>query len=139
VEVLICYHECRGDPAVVLTGDCRTTDPCAPSTIREQYRIEFRDECAEKPEPRCCVPNVITGGRLDHEQLARWVTYDRECTRLPRDPCIALANLPVIDVDTTPHCDPNAVDISVRPILPSNVVLRELILALLGRERQQQY
>ena len=139
VQVLICYHECRGDPEAVLAGDCRTTDPCAPSTIREQYRIELRPQCADKPEPRCSVPNVITGDRLDHEQLARWVTYERECTRLPRDPCIALANLPVIDIDTTPRCDPNGVDIGVRPILPSNVVLRELILALLGRERQQQY
>jgi hypothetical protein len=139
VQVLICYHECRGDPAPVLAGDCRTADPCAPSTIREQYRIELRDSCAEKPEPRCRVPNVLTNGRLDHEQLARWVTYERDCTRLPRDPCIALANLAVIDLDTSPRCDPDGVDIGVRPVLPSNVVLRELILALLGRERQQQY
>jgi hypothetical protein len=139
VQVLICYHECRGDPAEVLAGDCRTTDPCAPSTIRERYRIELRDECAERREPRCAVPNVITAGRLDHEQLARWVTYDRDCIALPRDPCIPLANVPVIDAEDSPHCNPDAVDISVRPVLPSNVVLRELILALLGRERQQSY
>jgi hypothetical protein len=138
VQVRICYHECRGDPAVVLAGDCRTADPCAPSTIRERYRLEFCDECAQRPEQRCGAPNLITGGRIDQEQLARWVTNGRECTRLPRDPCIALANLKVIEVDGTPRCDPEGVDIGVRPILPSNVVLRELILALLGRDRQQQ-
>jgi len=138
VQVLICYHECRGDPAPVLAGDCRTIDPCAPSTVREQYRIDLRPECTTPPEPVSVISGAIRNGVLDYGQIARWVT-GRDCSTLPRDPCIALANLPVVDPDNNPRCDPNRVDITVRPVLPSNIVLRELILALVGRDRQQQY
>ena len=138
IHVLICYHECRGDPAPVLAGDCRTIEPCAPSTTREQYRIELRGECPSPPDLAGAITGMIRNGRLDYAQLARWVT-GRDCSALPRDPCIALANVPVIDSDTTPRGDPNHVDITVRPVLPSNIVLKELILALVGRERQQQY
>jgi hypothetical protein len=130
VQVLICYHECQGDPAPVLAGDCTIADPCTPSIIREQYRIEFRDECTDKPEPRCHIPDLISDDRIDHDELAKWVTRERNCTRLPGDPCIPLANLPVVDPDK-PHCDPGGVDIGVRPVLASNLVLLELILALL--------
>src|SRR4051812_49103196 len=47
VEVLLCYHECRGDPQPVYAGDCECLDPCAPSTLSERYRIVFRPECRE--------------------------------------------------------------------------------------------
>ena len=67
--MVICYHECHGDPVPVRAGDCELDDPCAPSTMREQYRIEFRDECARRPRPRCHVPDLISGGSIDHE---RW-------------------------------------------------------------------
>ena len=139
VQVLICYHECLSDPVPVLAGDCCTVEPCAPSTIREQFRIEFRSDCAPKHEPSCRVPNPFGGGRLDYDQLAKWVTYERRCVRLPGDPCVPLANLAITDFDTNPHCNPDGIDITVRPILPSNVLLSELILALLGREREEHY
>lgn len=139
VQVVICYHECLDDPAVVLAGDCGTIDPCAPSTIHERYRIELRDECAPKREPRCHISNPIGGGRLDYAQLARWVTYERRCDHLPADASIPLANIGIVETDDTRRCDPNGVDISVRPILPSNVLLLELLLALLGRERQDNH
>ena len=139
VQVLICYHECLSDPAVVLAGECGTVDPCAPSTIREEYRIELRDECAPKREPACHIASPISGGRLDYEQLAKWVTYHRRCAMLPSDPCIPLANLAVFETDDYTRCDPDRVDITVRPILPSNVLLMELLLALLGHERQEPY
>ena len=129
VQVAICYHECRCDPVPVRYGDCDLADPCAPSTIREQYRIEFSDECAPKPSPRCHVPDLLSNGGIDHDALARWVTRDRHCTSLPADPCIPLANLPIADQS---RCDPGGVDIGVRPVVYSNRVLLELILALLG-------
>jgi len=129
VQVVICYHECYGDPVPVRYGDCDLADPCAASTVREQYRIEFRDECAPKPSPRCHVPDLLSNGGIDHDALARWVTRGRNCTSLPADPCIPLANLPVADKS---RCDPGGVDIGVRPVVPSNIVLLELILALLG-------
>jgi hypothetical protein len=139
VQVVICYHECQGDPAPILAGDCGSAEPCTPSTIREQYRIEFRDECPSKPAPACRIPNLIANGRLDYDELAKWVTFGRNCARLPADPCIPLANLKVIVDDNTPRCDPNGIDIAARPILASNIVLMELILALLGREAQHSH
>ncbi len=130
VHVAVCYHECHGDPVPVRYGDCDLADPCAPSTVREQYRIEFRDDCAPRHGLRCHVPDLLSDGGIDHDALARWVTRGRHCTSLPADPCIPLANLPVADQS---HCDPGGVDIGVRPVAPSNVVLLELILALLER------
>jgi hypothetical protein len=138
VLVLICYHECRGDPKPVYAGDCDSADPCAPSTLSERYRIEFRGKCAKRREHSCRVPDIINRGEIDHDQLARWVTSDRECVAVPRDLCVPLANVRVVDLDTTPHCDRREVDIGVRPILASNVVLMELILALLERDRREQ-
>jgi hypothetical protein len=138
VQVLICYHECRGDPEPVYAGDCDSADPCAPSTLRERYRIEFRERCAKRREHACRVPDLISNGEIDHDQLARWVTEERECVRLPRDPCVPLANVRVTDLDTTPRCDRREIDIGVRPILASNAVLMELILGLLERERHEQ-
>jgi hypothetical protein len=136
VQVVICYHECPADPVPMLAGDCDTADPCTPSTIRERYRIEFRDECARRPRPRCHVPDLLNDGQIDHDALARWVTRGRNCTRLAADPCIPLANLRVVDRDDRPHCDPGEVDIGVRPVLPSNLVLLELVTALLERDGQ---
>jgi hypothetical protein len=132
VSVLICYHECRGDPAVVHAGECGMPDPCAPSTIREQYRIEFRSRCAKRPRPSCSIAELVSSGGFNHDALARWVTYDRRCTRVPSDTCIPLANLRLADGND--HCDPGEVDIEVRPVVASNVVLTELILALLERQ-----
>lgn len=130
VHVAICYHECFGDPVPVRYGDCDVADPCAPSTVREQYRLEFRDDSAPKHSLRRHVPDLLSDSGIDHDALAQWVTRGRNCTTLPADPCIPLANLPV-----TPQsaCDPGSVDIGVRPVVPSNVVLVELILALLDQ------
>ena len=139
MRVVICYRECLGDPVDRKAGDCRSSDPCAPSTISERYEVRFRDECEEPPATSCQIPDIISHGKIDRRELARWVTNRRACTRLPRDPCIVLADLRVLDPDGTPHCDPDHVDISVRPILPSNVVLMELILALLEQERHEGY
>jgi hypothetical protein len=132
VQVVVCYHECRGDPAAVHAGECGMPDPCAPSTIREQYRIEFRSRCADRPRPSCSIADLVSGGGFDHDALARWVTYDRRCTRVPSDTCIPLANLR--PADGNEHCDASEVDIGVRPVVASNVVLTELILALLERQ-----
>jgi hypothetical protein len=139
VEVVICYHECLEDPVDRCSGDCRSPDPCAPSTIRERYRIDLRDECPDRPKPSCSIRNLIVRGQVEYGELARWVTNDRRCGRLPRDPCIALAAVKVIDPDGDPHLDPRGVDITVRPVLASNAVLMELVLALLERERHERY
>jgi len=135
IQVLLCYHECRGDPEPVYAGDCECHDPCAPSTLRERYRIEFRPGCAKRREPSCRIPDLIGRRGLDRDALARWVTEERDCACVSRDPCLLLANVRLTDDDDAPRCHPGEVDTSVRPILASNVVLMELILALLERER----
>jgi len=140
VGVTICYHECLGDPVPVLAGDCANVDPCAPSTVREQYRIEFRDECPPRPDLVPRVQDLVAGGRIDYQELARWVTLGRNCTRLPPDPCIPLAAISLIDDDGHPRGDPAHVDIAVRPVVASNAVLMEIILGLLSRDsRPSQY
>jgi hypothetical protein len=137
IQVLLCYHECRGDPQPVFAGDCECHDPCAPSTLAERYRITFRPGCAKRRDPGCRIPDLINRRGIDHDQLARWVTEDRECLSVPRDTCILLANIRLSGVDDTPRCDPREVDTTVRPIVASNVVLWELILAMLERDRQE--
>ena len=137
IRVLLCYHECRGDPEPVYAGDCESHDPCAPSTLRERYRIEFRPGCAKRREHSCRIPDLIGRRGIDHDALARWVTEERDCECRPRDTCLLLANVRLTDDDDGPRCDPSEVDTSVRPIQASNVVLMELILALLERERRE--
>ena len=137
IQVLLCYHECWGDPQPVYAGDCECPDPCAPSTLRERYRIDFRPGCAKRHEHSCRIPDLVGRRGIDHEALARWVTEERECVCLPRDTCLLLANVRLTDDDKEPRCDPREVDTGVRPILASNVVLMELILALLERERNE--
>src|SRR5207249_1800137 len=41
VQVLLCYNECPSDPVPVMAGDCNCGQTCAPSTIRETFRIDF--------------------------------------------------------------------------------------------------
>lgn len=132
VQVLLCYHECPADPVPVYAGDCDVHDPCAPSTIQERYRLEFRDTAARRPRPGPRIPGLIRGGRIDYGVLAEWVT--RGCRKLPADSCIALANLKVVEERGILHCPPDEADIAVRPILASNTVLTALILALLDHD-----
>jgi len=133
VQVLICYHECPSDPVPVLAGDCLNAEPCTPGAIREQYRIVFDEECAPPLNPQCRIPDVLAGGRLDYAALVKWVTITRGCPELRPDPCIPLANISLSQGDKGHSCNPEDIDITIRPILYSNVVLFELILALLAQ------
>jgi hypothetical protein len=134
IQVVLCYHECLGDPVPAMAGDCQTVDPCAPSTIRERYRVRFRDRCDRCDDESGGRSRVVSGGRIDHQRLAWWVT-DRDCSRLPRDPCIPLANLRIDRPDDDDaRCDREAVDIGVRPIVWSNLLLKELLTAALDSD-----
>lgn len=138
VQVLICYHECESDPVPVLAGDCNTSEPCAPGTIRERYRVTFEEGCAQPYHAECRIPDVISGGRIDYAALAKWVSLP--CPEPPRDPCILLANVRLPDPEEGHHCDPENIDITVRPIVYSNDLLFELLLAAVTeapKQRQQ--
>ncbi|MFC7387811.1 hypothetical protein [Sphaerisporangium rhizosphaerae] len=124
IRVVLRYHECLGDPVPVYAGNCDDPDPCLPGTVREGYRIEFREEAPRPPASRP-PHDLVRHGRVDHAALARWVT--RDCRARPHDPCVPLADVQVTD---DLRCAPDGVDITVRPIAPTNRVLLALLTAL---------
>ena len=126
VQVVLCYHECPADPVPVLTGDCGGGN-CAPGSIREQFRIEFKEGHAPPFSPRCRIPNVIDDGAIDYKELTKWVS--RNCHETAKSPCIVLANLTIREGDPCP-CKNEDIDISVRRIVYSNDLLFELLLGL---------
>jgi hypothetical protein len=130
-RVMLCYHECESDPVPVVAGDCGTVEECAAGSIRERYRITFKEGPAPPMRPHCRIPDLFRGDRLDYEALARHVSEG--CPEPPANPCIPLANLRPGDEG----CDPDRIDITVRPIVYSNDLLLEIILSLLeeGRDR----
>ncbi|MBT1090326.1 hypothetical protein [Streptomyces sp. Tu102] len=134
VQVLLCYHECVGDPVPAYPGDCGDPYACEPSTVRERYRVEFRDKPARKPPPWPRVPGLVRDGRVDHEVLARWVS--RGCPQPPADSCVTLADLKVeVDDKGVPHCPADRADIAVRPVMATNTVLTGLLVALLDQSQ----
>lgn len=128
VQVLLCYHECESDPAPILAGDCSSVEICAAGTIRERYKIEFREGPADPISVECVFPDVVTGRRLNYDLLATWVTQG--CPEFPEDPCIPLANIRVSRRDRH-ACDVVDIDITIRPIVLTNDVLYQIILSLL--------
>jgi hypothetical protein len=139
IQVAICYHECLDEPQTALAGDCTTVDPCAPSRLRERYRVTFRDRCERRDYDERRSGRDLGGRRIDHERLAWWVTYGRDCGPPTRDPCIALANIAVVDPDDgEAGCDRESVDIGVRPVVWSNVLIRQLLMAALDRDLEDE-
>lgn len=132
VTVLLCYHECETDPVAVLAGDCSTSTPCAPSSIREQYRIDFEAGCTDPLEISCRFPDVLRRGELDYGALARWVT--QECT-YASNPCIPLANLRVDCRDG--GCDINNIDIEIRPVVYGNDIILDILSRIVEESRPE--
>jgi hypothetical protein len=124
VQLMICYHECETDPAPVLAGDCHSAEVCAPGVIREGYRIKFIPRCDRPNNDQCQIPHIVSEGRIDYEALVKWVTRERDCLTTPKDPCIRLAHIRLSDG----HCDPDQIDITVRPIVYTNDLLFDILL-----------
>jgi hypothetical protein len=127
LHVVLCYHECVAEPTAVLAGDCRDEEPCQPGLIRERYTIDIRPGCLRPRHPRLSMPDVISDGRLDYEALVKAVS--EPCPK-PHDPCIPLANLFLDFEPKTGRCTcRREVDLTVRPIVYTNDLLLQLILA----------
>jgi hypothetical protein len=122
-HVVLCYHECKGDPVPALAGDCDAVQMCASGSIREQYMVDIRSGFA--PERKASFPEA-RGGRIEYEDLVEHVTRTA-CRALPKDGCIPLANIHLRDKGE--GWDPE-IDISVRPIVYTNRLLYQLIQAL---------
>jgi len=126
VQVMICYHECETDPMPVLSGDCHGADLCAPGTISEGFRIAFGHRCEHPYNDQCQFPHIASEGRIDYEALVKWVTRDRDCLSVPKDPCIRLAHVHLTDGGH--ECDPDRINIAVRPIVYANDLLFDILL-----------
>lgn len=132
VHLLLCYHECESDPAPVLSGGCGT-EPCEPGAIRERYRLVFKDGASAPISTQSCMPDFISGDRIDYPLLAKYVT--RDCPKLPENPCIPLANIKVSAGEGDPGCPhDDDIDITIRPIVFTNDLLFELLLSLLHED-----
>jgi len=131
VQVLICYHECESDPTPFMAGDCGTVEECAAGSIHERWRVVFKAGAAPPVRFQCRVPDLFRGDRIDYEALARHVSEG--CPDPAADPCIALANLKPGREGR--GCDPEGIDITIRPIVYSNDLLLEIILSLLEEGR----
>jgi hypothetical protein len=128
VQVLLCYHECESDPVPILAGNCGSVQLCAPSTIREQYQVVFKEGGAPPVALECQIPDVIAHRRLDYPALVRWVSS--ACPAPPEDPCIPLANIR-LEGEQGHRCNPENIDITIRRLVYTNDLLFELLLSLM--------
>lgn len=130
VHVSLCYHECESDPERALGGDCDTEAVCTPGSIRERYRIEVRRGKLKMHDPECSIPDLIDGGKIDFGVLARHVS--RRCRRVPENCYIPVANVRVPASGQPTASDD--IDITIRPIVYTNDLLFELILACCAQD-----
>jgi hypothetical protein len=139
-HVVLCYYECKTNPAPVLAGDCDEEIACAAGTIEERYRIEIRPGHLDPISLwDCHIPDAVTRGDLNYDVLVRWVTDN--CPELPNDPCVPLANLTVWQDEKGAYCEQGDVDITIRQLTLSNRALFYLLLSMLfevtpGRRRR---
>jgi hypothetical protein len=134
-HVCICYDECAGDPEPVHAGDCDVPEPCPPGSIRERYTVCLRPRRAHKIHAVSNIEDLVSSGRLNYEALANYITGN--CHEVPHDTCISLAN-----VKLPPAGQPapeDAIDITVRPIVFTNRLLYELLLALTSNRQRPRY
>jgi hypothetical protein len=124
-HIAICFHECDSDPEPVRAGDCDVPNPCLPGSIRERYRIAFQPWKAPKIQGLSSIEDLFSSGRLNYEALANHITGN--CAQFPTDPCIPLANIKLPQAGGTVPVDD--IDITIRPIVYTNDLLFELILA----------
>ncbi|MHC2842877.1 hypothetical protein [Bradyrhizobium diazoefficiens] len=128
VHLCICFKQCDSDPAPVLVDDCGQATSCSMSSIQERYKLVIRsckapDICLESS-----VSDFVLNGRLNYNALVERVT--RSCPDLPADLCIPLANIRLPSGDDPPQAAD--IEINARPIVYSNDMLFDIMLALAG-------
>jgi hypothetical protein len=127
VTICLAFAEDKVDQVPVLVPDCDTPGNCAPSTIREGFRVLVRVAEAEAPQPAACNLGEFplpTNGDL-HELL---------CERINNTNCsaeaLADASVPLARVTL----DDGSIDsVAGRRLVCSNALLYELILCLAER------
>lgn len=74
-HLVLCYHECKADPAPVLTSDCHGQEPCQPGVIRERYKLELRPGRAPGCPGKLHLPQCICEGKIDYAALAKCISH----------------------------------------------------------------
>lgn len=128
VHLCICFQQCDSDPAPVMVDDCGQTTSCSAASIQERYKLVLRDCKAPDIDWDCGVSDLSHNGRLSYHALVERVT--RGCPEVPADLCLPLANIRLPPGDEAPQA--YDIDINPRPIVYSNDLLFDLILALSG-------
>jgi len=130
VTLCLAYHQCETEQVPVLVGDCDTERGCAASTICERYRLQIITGPAAAIQTSCGFPNIfqVVNGGLPNLQPQLSARSTQVCPEVSGPPCIALAqiNLPA---QGTPLTQAN-IDQSVRPVVPTNELLLELLVCL---------
>jgi hypothetical protein len=130
-HVVLCYHECKTDPVPALASDCDSEAWCASGSIREQYKIEFREGFASTR--KLDFPdNIVYGHEIHYGALVDFVTSS--CRILPDDCCIPLANIELRESDD--GWEPE-LDNRVCPIVYTNRLLYQLIDSLMGKSEEE--
>lgn len=132
VHVCLAYHECPAELSPVMAGECGGEQQCEPGVIREQYRLLVRAGRAPLLPRLACseaLDGVFDSNTINYEHLVEWTL--RGCQWAPDDPCIPLANIALPDDGC--GLTQNSIDLNVRPIVYSNLLLRDLVLCLAQR------
>jgi len=96
VEMRLVYAEAKVDPVPVLVASCDTPGNCAPSTIREGFRILVypADPPVESPDPKA-EGSPMAGGQDLQDYLKGHIAGAG--TQTPTDPGVALAQVNLED------------------------------------------
>jgi len=128
VTVFICFKQCDCDPTPIMVDECGIAATCSSSSIQEGYRIEVKDGRAPEIDLASSVPDFVLNGRLNYMALVESVT--RNCPDGNGDCCIPLANIRLPNGDDPVQI--TDIDIGVRPIVYSNDMLFDVLLAFAG-------
>jgi hypothetical protein len=127
----ICYRECQADfaPALVPDPACNGSTRCEAGTWVESYSLIVREPRAgASPVTHTCRAEVIASLKAGDVQGALCAAA-AECPPVEADICVPLA---VIDVKDKTVSVPRDL-CPVRPIVPTNLALLELIACLAQR------
>lgn len=131
VHICLAYHECEDEPVPVLVGDCDARGGCAPSLIRERYRIIVRKGAPPGINPTCGLQNPFApppAGQPSPLHFALVNRISQPCAEPQGDPCVVLAQISLPEGDAA--ITDGMIDLSFRPIIYGNELLFELLLCL---------
>ncbi len=124
VTLWLAYRECDTSPERMLVADCDTPTGCAWGAIAERYAVLIRQGAAPAaPGPVFDLATLGQPGADTARVVAMAVT--KASLAPPADPAVVLAEVALPGAGGS-----LSIDVSRRGVVPSNVLLRELLLAL---------